>query len=143
MTLSWRTGLRKRLLLSFYSLNQLQQSGSLRRKGVARNTQKREHNQHSGFISNNSQNKTIKKTNEKNSSIVSLPQFGGVWKINISWARVRIEYNGQDSPELFLSFCIYHPTTIQFWLSWLDPQQLKKGRQYSTHWFGVYLTYII
>jgi hypothetical protein len=75
--------------------------------------------------------------------IVSLPRFGGVWKINISWARVRIEYNGQDSPELFLSFCIHHPTTIQFWLSWLDPQQFKKGRQYSTHWFGVYLTYVI
>ena len=81
MTLSWRTGLRKRLLLSFYSLNQLQQSGSLRRKGVARNTQKREHNQHSGFISNNSQNKTIKKNKQtkktaQSSHFLNLGVFG-------------------------------------------------------------------
>jgi hypothetical protein len=58
--------------------------------------------------------------------ILSLPQFGGVWKINISWA-VRIEYNGQDSPELFVSFCIHHPQPENFGSLGLTLNSLKKG----------------
>jgi hypothetical protein len=49
-------------------LNQLQQSGSLRRKPVARNTQKREHNQHFGFHLKQFAKQNNRKNKQKNSS---------------------------------------------------------------------------